>query len=306
MDNQDDLMPEGFPLADATDMAILMHRDAHFGGKFDIMREYYEKNGKGVDPEFELERIAELQQIEEKLKQNLAATYLSGPDAERVAQSKAAYKKLRSVFEGKDTPANKIARLIANLILSEEEETETAIDAVVAEKSTIVPALMELLRSEDYHDPLFPGYGLAPSLATKALGKIGDKRAIISLFESIGESDYFNDDLALEALQAIGQPAKEFLLKVLHSRPITYDNERAAMALLQFKDDPEVSNICLDMLKAIDLKKDVLLATHLILACSGLKDPIARKEFIAMAEKSTTPPMLRQDIKAISKTWISE
>jgi HEAT repeat protein len=306
MDNLDDDEPASFPIADDLDVAILMHRDAHFGGKFEFMLDYYEKNGKGTNPDFDIDRIRELQKIEEGLNQNLAATLLSGADAERVAQSKATYKKLRALYEGSPNPKNKLPRLIADLILAEEEENDRAIEAVVAEKGAIVPHLMELLRSEDFHDSIFPGYGQAPALATKSLGKIADKRAIIALFETIGESDFFSDDLALEALKAIGEPAKAFLLKVLHSRPITYDNERAAMALLQFKDDPEVPQFCFNMLKELDLKRDVLLATHLILACAGLTDPEVRKEFIALAEKPGIPSMLRQDIKAIAKTWQEE
>ena len=74
-----------------------------------------------------------------------------------------------------------------------------------------MPALIDLLRNEDFYDPLFPGYGEAPVLAAKCLGLIGDKRAIISLFEAIGEGDFFNEDIILDALHVIGNPARDFL-----------------------------------------------------------------------------------------------
>lgn len=295
--------PEGLPLVDATDTAILMHRDAHFGGQFGIMLDYYAKGGKGINSEFEIERIKELQLLEQGLKQNLAALLLSGQEAEQVARARESYKVLRSVYNKKNELKPSHARLIADLILTEDEEALNEIEAIVAEKSLIVPALMNILRSEDFHDPLFPGYGLAPALATKCLGLIGDKRAIISLFESIGDSDFLNEDLALDALFKIGEPAKAFLLSVLHSRPITYDNERAAMALCRFKDDPDVAKICLQMLSEIDLKKHLLLATHLVLACEGLKDADSREKLLALLNHPNIPSMLRQDIKAIAKSW---
>src|SRR5262249_53231399 len=148
---------------------------------------------------------------------------------------------------------DRIPLLIANLILAEEEEVEFAMEAVVAEKTAIVPSLISLLRNEEFHDPLFPGYGLAPILAAQCLGQIGDQRAIISLFETIGEFDFFDEEVSLKALSIIGEPAKQFLLRVLHSRPVTVDNEKAAIALLAFKDDPEVASRCLQLLKEIDL-----------------------------------------------------
>lgn len=294
---------EGLPLADAIDVSILMHRDAHFGGKFDVMLDYYQKEGKGVNPEFSIERIEILNELEKKSGQNIAPLLLTGPDAERVAHAREAYRKLRKLYESTKTAQHKYPQLIADLILSEEEEPAAEINAIVAEKGAIVPALMDLIRSEDFHDALFPGYGFAPSLAMKCLGLIGDKRSIITLFESIGESDFFEESLAIDALHLIGNPAKEFLLRVLHARPLTYDNERAAMALLQFKDDPEVSKTCLKMLKEIDLRRDNLLATHLILVCEGLSGDTQRQEFLALANTPNIPSSLRKDMLTIAETW---
>lgn len=293
---------EELPLANAQDSAILMHRDVHFGGKFDVMLDYYINEGKGVNPDFDLERIHTLAKIEKETKKNLAPEILSGADAEKIAEAKNAYKKLRSLYDHPKS-ATKNMLLIADLILSEDLEPQKEIEAIVQEKSAIVPALIELLRSEEYYDPLFPGYGLAPSLAAQCLGLIGDKRAIVSLFEAMKQGDFFDEDVDLAALKAIGNPAKEFLLKVLHGRPINEDNERAAIALIAFKDDEQVSKTCLEMLKDLQIRKNIPLSTYLILACEGLQKHEDREAFKNLSKEENTPKMLVQDILAIAKNW---
>lgn len=293
---------EELPVTNAMDVAILMHRDAHFGGRFDVMLDYYAKGGKGVNAEFDVERILLLSETEKKLNQNLAALLLSGPDAERVGQAKEAYKKLRNLYDA-EKPYSKIPLLIADLILSEEEVPAEEIDAIVKEKGLAVKPLLDLLRSEDFHDPLFPGYGLAPNLAVTCLGLIGDKRAIVTLFESIGSGDFFDEDIALSALHAIGEPAKEFLLKVLHGRPLNIDNEKAAIALINFKDSPEVAEACLNMLKDPLVRRQTLLSTYLVLACEGLADEGKKEEFIALMNDDKTPQSLKRDMQILAKTW---
>ncbi|MBA2728384.1 MAG: hypothetical protein H0U49_09465 [Parachlamydiaceae bacterium] len=302
MDSPDLYDDEEYAMSDSIDNAIIMHRDAHFGGSFDVMIDYYEKEGKGVCPEFELSRIRELALTEAKTNNNIAGILLSGPEAERVKKAKDAYKSLRDLYD-KPLKSKNFLRLIADLILSEEEDPKNEIDAIVAEKGLIVPFLIDVLRSDDYHSTLFPGYGCAPVLAARCLGLIGDKRAMISLFEAIGESDFFDEDDLLLALKSIGEPAKKFLLKVLHARPLNFDNERAAIALVSFSDDPEVTEACFQMLLNKDVWKDVQLTTHLILACEGLKDEELRKKFTDLSEDPAFPKLLLQDIKLITKTW---
>ncbi len=192
-------------------------------------------------------------------------------------------------------------RLIADLILSEEELPQEEIDAIVAQKGVIVPYLIDLLRSEDFYNPLFPGYGQAPTLAAYCLGKIGDKRAMFSLFEAIGEANFFSEDYVLDALKQIGAPAKEFLLKVMQSEPINFDNERAAIALVRFKDDPEVAKCSFKMLLKPIVWKDPALAVHLILACEGLQDPLEQQQFTALAADPNFPKILVRDVQLVSK-----
>src|SRR5258708_5322619 len=95
----DNEIMESTPLADAQDSAILMHRDVHFGGKFEVMLEYYINEGKGVNSEFDLERIHALAKIEKDMNADLAPLLLSGAQAEKVAEAKNAYKKLRALYE---------------------------------------------------------------------------------------------------------------------------------------------------------------------------------------------------------------
>jgi len=293
---------DGLPVSDEQDTAILQHRDVHFGGNFGVMLEYYMKGGKGVNPEFELSQIQALALMEKESGQNMAAMMLSGAEAERVAEAKGAYKKLRDIYNSKDRNA-KYPQLIADIILTEDEEPAKEIEAIVQEKSAIVPLLIELLRADNFYDPLFPGYGKTPALAAKCLGLIGDKRAIISIFESIGTGDFFDEDTALVALKSIGEPAKQFLLKVVHGKPINEDNERAAIALIKFKEDPEVSQACFQMLQDKNVLKDLPLSTYLILACEGLSEGKMREEFKALITNPDFPKILKLDIKAVTDSW---
>lgn len=298
-DEEEDL---DFPISYSIDNSILMHRDVHFGGSFDLMLDYYNKEGKGTVKDFEIPRIQELYDTEKRTGKNLSALMLTGAEAERVARARQVYQQLKSLYETKST-VKTLPILIADLILAEEEESDAAIKAAAEKKAAIVPSLIDLLKNEEFYDTLFPGYGQAPAMAAKALGMIGDKRAIISLFEAIGEGDFFNEDIILEALHVIGNPARDFLLKVLHGKPLTGDNEKAAIALVTFKDDPVVGTACLQMLKELDIKKEEALATYLILACEGLQSKEERQELMKIANLPTTPKTLQLDIKSIAKAW---
>lgn len=293
---------EHFPLIDAVDHEILMHRDAHFAGQFPIMLDYYRQEGKGAMPEFDIVRIEQLALLEQQIKQNLAALFLTAPEIQKVADSRNAYQKLKEIYEVKKIK-NPYPQLIADLILSEEENPEKEISAIVAEKGKIVDLLINLLRSEEFYDPLFPGYGQTPFLAVQCLEKIGDKKAIISLFEAVGQGDFFTDEQILKALKAIGDPALQFLLHVVKGRPLNEDNEKAAIALIAFKENEEVANHCFDLLQQPDVLKDLCLPTYLVLACAGLKDPVRREKFKAMIKDSHLPSQLREDIKGVIHEW---
>lgn len=293
---------ENFPIADSVDQEILMYRDAHFAGKFETMLNYYQKGGKGVNPDFSIEKIDRLATLEQNLKQNLAPLLLSGADAEKVAEARNAYKQLSDLYENKKN-RSPYPRLIADLILSEAEYPEEEMTAIVAAGSKIVPFLIDLLRSESFYDPLFPGFGQAPALAAQCLGKIGDKGAIYALFEALGQGDFYEEEMILHALKQIGEPAKAFLLTVVQGYPLTRDNDTAALALVSFKDDPEVSRTCLRMLQNITVITSPTLATYLVLACQGLKAAEERAQFLSLAKENSTPTLLKKDIQTIAQSW---
>ena len=296
-------MNDEIPLINSADISILMHRDAHFGGLFDIMLEYYLKGGKGVVADFDIERINELARWEKETGENLAPILLTGADAEKVAASRDSYKRLRDLYEVKGDFA-KLPKLIADLILSESEEADEEIEALVAMKVVAVTPLIDILRSEEYYDSLFPGYGYAPSLAAKCLGFIGDKRAIITLFESVGTTEGFDEDIAIKALRAIGQPAEIFLLKVLKGKPWNFDNERAATALIAFKDSEEVVSTALQLLQEPEVKKNSTLSTYLALICEGLSKAEDRELFRKISQDKEIPKSLCRDMEAVMKQWV--
>lgn len=295
---------EQFHLTDAQIVAILMHREVHFGGNFGVMLEYYAQGGKGVDPEFDIDIIQQLADRENEMKQDLASFILTGPEAEKVARAKKAYHQLRDLYEIKN-PISRYPVLIADLILSEKEDPQEEIEAIVKEKGSIVPSLIQLIKSEDFHDPLFPGYGLAPGLAMQCLANIGDKRAIITFFEGLGTGDFFEDDTALKGLRVIGKPAQEFLLGVLKGKPWNEDNEKAAMALIGFKEDPEVLAVCLNMLQDPEILKNIVLSTYLILVCEGLQDKSQRESLASLGKRLDFPKVLQQDLNSVIKSWAS-
>ena len=80
-----------YPIIDSVDKEILMHREAHFGGLFSLMLDYYQEGGKGVQEAFSLARIEQLALLEKELQQNLAPLYLQGAEAERVGEAKQGY-----------------------------------------------------------------------------------------------------------------------------------------------------------------------------------------------------------------------
>ena len=290
-------------VSDTQDVEILMHREAHFGGNFDVMIDYYQKDGKGCSPNINASRIVELAELEKSSGENMAAVMLTAADAEKIHKIRETYKTLRDVYEVKEK-SNPIPTLIADLILSEEIHPETEIKAFLPYKQSSVTALMDLLKNPDFYDPLFPGYGYAPEHAAEILAHIGDRRAIIALFEAIGEGDFFNDEGILRALKAIGEPAKEFLLKVLQGRPFNEDNEKAAIALENFKGDETVGNTALELLQDPAVLKDHIFSTYLVFLCEDLPQHPYKEKLLAVAKVPNLSKELLRDIQVVAKTML--
>ncbi len=92
---------------------------------------------------------------------------------------------------------------------------------------------------------------------------------------------------------------------MLHAKPINQDNERAAIALDLFKDDPEVAIACFKTLKELNLEEHQVLATYLMLACEGLANTPYKEEFLALIKSPKMPKLLKQDLQAIATHWQS-
>ncbi len=300
--NGHDLLMEpdgGFELTDEIDHEILMHRDAHFGGDFNVMLQYYEEDGIGVNPDFDFERIVYLKEVEDQIDGNLAALVLSIPEAERVAKARATYTQLKEVYEGD----NDLAKLVADLILCEEEDPEELIEEILEMNERIIPDLIRIVESADAYDPLSPGYGLAPALAIHCLGELREARAVVLIFERFGSEMLFDEEILLEALQKIGEPAKQFLLRILKSRPITSDNIHAAFALTSFAQDTEIAICAYEELQSPEICDKPLLSTYLLCHCDALQRTAHRENFIAMARDSALPRAMRLEIENIVRDW---
>ncbi|MBS0623852.1 MAG: hypothetical protein JSS62_04440 [Verrucomicrobia bacterium] len=293
---------EGFDLTDEMDHMILMHRDAHFGGDFQVMLDYYQSEAIGIDPDIDYDRICYLQRVEQELGQNLAPLMLSAGEAEQVGRCRTAYTGLKEVYETEQDDYS-AAQLVADLILSEEEEPIQEIEAVCQYGAGIVPLLIDLIRSDDAYSALFPGYGYAPYLAAICLGKLHDPRALIPLFEMFHKQAIFDDEALLEAFEEFGEPAKQFLLQRVKGKPITLDNTHAAFALCVFSSDLEVSSTALELLKDADVQRHSLLSTYLLCLCEALQTSDKRQDLITLCDNPKLPKEILLQIKNLVRDW---
>jgi hypothetical protein len=234
------------PLFEEEDRYILLHKEVHFSGSFSAMIEYYsDPEAKGVCEDFDSRRIQELSTIEEKMGKNLAANILSGSDAEKVAFFRKMYEQLSEVME--KAPSS-IEAILAEAILSQKSVEEVA-DEYKSRLLQKPELLVSLATSDIFADCLSPGYGTAPSLAILLLGSMKYTEAIPSLFLLLGQRDFITENAILWALHEMGEATKTFALQRLKATPITQDNERAALVLLEFLPDPQVKEVFAEMLR---------------------------------------------------------
>lgn len=289
------------PALDTVDLEILMHRDVHFGKNFDIMIEYYLEDGVGAMPDFDAARMRELKTIEEQMKQDLSALLLPGSAKSLVERAKKAYFDLREVYS-KEKP-DEVGILISDLILSEEELPKAEMQKIIEKREKAVDPLIHLINSSDFYDPLFPGYGRSPRFAAKCLAEIGDPRSIQYLFNALGQENFFTDDAMISSITSFGEQAKPFLIRTLQHKPLSKDNEHAAIVLTNFPDDPEIAKACLEMLKQPDIQKKVPLATYLIFGCAALNNKSDQKAFKELSRDQNLSPDLHDEMRVILNSW---
>jgi len=290
-------MHSDIPLINTVDLEIIMHRDVHFGGSFDMMLSYYKKGGVGVMPDFPVARIKSLATYEKTTGTNLSETLLPTPEQEKVEEAKKLYFDLRSVYESPSPEPQAI--LISDLILAEDEEAKEEVDAIVKKGAAMVPALIHMLAASPFYDPLYPGYGRVPLLAAKALARIGDERALQPLFEALGQDNFYADEEIIKALRSFGIVSRDFLLKILCHKPYSKDNEHAAIALGSFPEDPIIASACLHLLK----EGSPPFAAYLVFGCAALSSPEEKALFRSFSEDQRFSKDLRDEIKLICKTW---
>lgn len=293
---------EDFSLTEEMDHTILMHRDAHFGGDFEVMLKYYQNEDHvGVDPDLDISRIAYLSEVETSTGKNLASVMLNSAEIEQIARCRRAYAQFKEIYEQQDENAS--ARLLADLVLSEEQYPHEAIDAVVERGDELAPLLIELIRSDDAYLPLFPGYGYAPFLAAQCLSKIKHPDALIHLFNMFHHEAIFSDDTLLDAFAEIGEEAKQFLMTRVKGRPITRDNTHAAFALCVFASDLEVAKLALEQLSDPHVQCQSLLCTYLLCLCDPLQNDPQKQALISLGNKANIPKELHLQIKNLVRDW---
>jgi len=112
--------------------------------------------------------------------------------------------------------------------------------------------LLSLATSDFLLDPLFPGYGTGPRIAIVLLGALCYEPAIPILFARIGQTDFRTESAIVHALHLMGEPVKKICLKKLVAKPISQDNERAAIVLAYFLPDQKIEAQAKSLLSEVD------------------------------------------------------
>ena len=303
LEDQDEFaMDDSMALTDGDAVQILMHRGAHFGGSFEVMLEYYERDGRGVQDDITIERLEEMAAIEKQAGGDLAAELLSGAQAEELARIRHKYTSLKEVYD----MDRELPKLVADLVLTEDLDGEKEIDAILQHGKLAVISLCDLLGSPDFYNPLMPGYGQGPSLAAEALGRIGNPLAIKPLFEALGRGDFSCDGRIIHALFRIGDEAREFLLKRLATKPISRDNENASVALSQFEGDEIVAKACFNMLKCMiedgTYSQYAQLTCYLAANYAALPSDL-QETYSLLRDHPSIPPSLKEEMTLLGKVW---
>lgn len=281
------------PILDELDTEILKHRDAHFGGNFQVMIDYYEQEGIGVVPDFDIDRIVELHELQEKLGENLSLKILTQPMLEEVGRVKELYLKLREMYDHGEA-------LLPDLILTEKEEPLEEIKAILAAGEKMVEPLLYLINSPNFYNPLYPGYGRTPAFAAICLAELKEEKAIPHIFHALGGVNLDVEEALLATLPVFGEPAKTFLLQRLTHMPVSKENLNAAIALAFFPPSDAVAKTALSLLSQDACLFDETFAPYLVCLAEGLQSEADRIAF----KKLPFPKDLRMDAKAISDAWV--
>ena len=248
------------PLLEEDDRDILLHREAHFASSFPLMIEAYENEARSAVLDVNVASIRRLMRLEEQLGKNLAPFILQADDAKKIAQVRKMYQLLADAFEN---GTNNELKAIADAILSEDEDIEEIAKRTALHGPQIVASLITIIENDLLYDPLWPGYGQAPCIAALTLGHLQIVSAIPALFSMLQDDSFDVQNASLRALCMLQEPAKKFCIAQLHSRPISRNNELAALALCSFPCDEDIIQAVSKELASSDVKKHEMLMSYL-------------------------------------------
>lgn len=254
------------PFSDTLDHLILMHRDVHFGGSFHLMIDYYKKDGLGIQEEFDIDRILFLKEQEELQGNEALEDLLSDSEKAAVEEALAMYRELKKVSLDEQGPS--LARAIADLIFSEEEFPTKEIHSVVSFKEKALEPLHALIDSPSLYDPLFPGYGFAPLRAARALRLLGDLRSLPILFSALRFEQFWMDEEIIQVFSELQGESIPFLLKKLQGKPLSKENEYAAMLLSNFTNEAIAQEVLVFLLSKEPFSNEVFVS-YLLLCLTG-------------------------------------
>ncbi|MCH9612421.1 MAG: hypothetical protein S4CHLAM102_09110 [Chlamydiia bacterium] len=285
------------PLLDAISAEIIMQRDVHFGGDFQVMIDYYESDGVGASPDYSIEHIKSLQAQEKESKQNLAESLLPSQAREQVEKFQKLYSDLREVYEEKHI--NPVSIAMSDLILSEEEFPESEINTLVDMGERAVKPLEDLMNSTIFHDTLAAGYGIAPRRAAFVLGKIGHPSSLNLLIGCMGKEGYAMDDALIQAISQYGSVAKELVLNKLGSKPISSENVNAAIIASSLPEDEEIAKKALEIFTDKEFIKEPVILQYLVFTMTALEDPKDRARLANCLENPAYSKDLKDEIQLV-------
>lgn len=284
------------PLLNEIDLEILMHKDAHFGGSFPVMIDYYKENGVGAQEDFDLQRIQDLATFDKD--GHLSAETLPELAKNDVLFAKELYKKFKDCYEEND----ELPKKLADLILSESFDPTKEIEALSSFQKRAIKPLVEILLQDYFYNPLNPGYGRAPINAALTLKKIGNSEAIPHLFNALGKS-FTIDEILINTLMSFKEEGEDFLRNRLKADMYTKDNYLAALALSSFPTSDETAKIALHLLTKKETFTHGCYSSYLICICEGLENENDREQFLEIAKSKHLSKNLTEEMKIIISFW---
>lgn len=265
-------------LLDQEDITLIMQREVHFDGSFEEMLDYFQDlKLLEIREDISIDRIEALMDMENDGVNLLSL--LDDSDIETIEEYKVLYEKIRNKANDMSNPEE---AAVATFILDSEILDEDAIEHIATYGNKIVSYLIDIIDSEEMYSYLAPGQGHAPAFAAKALKKIGNSNAIISVFTKILNVDQFTEGAFLSYLKSFPPKIEKVIENILKRDFWSKDHDIALAIAIGLDFNKKISDMCFEILQ--DEKKcpsnvtsQIYLAT---LAEGDLDNPQNRHEEI--------------------------